>query len=370
MGASLLRYLFPPKSTDYEQAQRARLLHVMLIVTFSGSLLIGLQNFSNGWFREAAVLFALSVASLAGIYINHASRPRLAAFIICLSLLTTIHLALFHGAGLYDSGILGYPIFILCASFLFGRRGLMLASACSIGSVVLLHVLERMGISGPGRLSSPYRVVNISTLFILLALITWVVRETWETNMLRLRESYDLTLRGWAKALEYRDGETAGHTRRVTQLCADLARRLGCSEPEILQIQRGAYLHDIGKMAIPDDILHKPGPLDAAEREIMNRHPAMAIDMVSEIDFLRPALSIPYSHHEHWDGSGYPDGLKGEQIPLAARIFTVVDHWDALGSDRPYRKAWPREDVVAYLRENAGRIYDPQIVEVFLKIVL
>ena len=128
-------------------------------------------------------------------------------------------------------------------------------------------------------------------------------------------------------------------------------------------------MHDIGKLAIPDDILLKPGPLDADERKILEQHPVYAKQMLSQVSFLQPLIDVVYSHHEHWDGKGYPDGLKGGQIPLAARIFTVVDQWDALGSDRPYRKAWPVEKVAAYLRENAGLIYDPGIVDVFLTLI-
>jgi putative nucleotidyltransferase with HDIG domain len=187
--------------------------------------------------------------------------------------------------------------------------------------------------------------------------------------MLRLRESYDLTLQGWARALEYRDGETAGHTRRVTELSVALAKRLGLSDDEIRNLQRGAYLHDIGKMAIPDNILLKPGPLTEEEWKFMRQHPVRAREFISEIPYLQPAIQVAYSHHERWDGKGYPEGLGGDQIPLPARIFTVIDNWDALNSDRPYRKAWPREKVIAYLRDNAGSIFDPQVVQAFLGIL-
>jgi len=144
---------------------------------------------------------------------------------------------------------------------------------------------------------------------------------------------------------------------------------LECSEEEIVYLRRGALLHDIGKLAIPDEILLKAGVLDAAERKIMEQHTIYAKQMLSQVSFLEPSMDVVYSHHERWDGSGYPDGLKAEQIPLAARIFAVVDQWDALGSDRPYRKAWSAEKVAGYLRENAGIIYDPRIVSVFLTLV-
>jgi len=157
-----------------------------------------------------------------------------------------------------------------------------------------------------------------------------------------LAKAYDDTLAGWGRALELRDEPTEGHTRRVTDLTLRLARSLGITDAELVDIRRGALLHDIGKMAIPDSILRKSGPLNAEETAVMNRHPEFAFKMLSGIAFVRSALDIPYCHHEHWDGTGYPRGLTGEAIPLAARIFAVVDVWDALTSDRPYRKAWSR----------------------------
>jgi PAS domain S-box-containing protein/putative nucleotidyltransferase with HDIG domain len=178
--------------------------------------------------------------------------------------------------------------------------------------------------------------------------------------------AYDATLEGWSRALELRDKETKDHTRRVTEATLRLARAMGIGEAGLVHIRRGALLHDIGKMAIPDGILLKPGPLTDAEEEIMRKHPVYAYEMLSPIPYLRPALDIPCCHHERWDGTGYPHGLKGEQIPLAARIFAVVDVWDALRSDRPYRPGWPREKVCDYIRAQAGKHFDPQVVEAFL----
>jgi len=178
--------------------------------------------------------------------------------------------------------------------------------------------------------------------------------------------AYDTTLEGWSRALDLRDRETEGHTLRVTETTVLLARAMGMSEADIVHVRRGALLHDIGKMGIPDRILLKPGPLTEDEWAEMRRHPALALDLLSPIAYLRPALDIPYCHHERWDGSGYPRGLRGEQIPLAARIFAVVDVWDALRSDRPYRPGWPEERVRRYLRESAGTLFDPAVVDVFL----
>jgi HD-GYP domain-containing protein (c-di-GMP phosphodiesterase class II) len=178
----------------------------------------------------------------------------------------------------------------------------------------------------------------------------------------------DATIEGWSRALSLRDKETEGHSRRVTAMSLRLARAMGLSEAELVHVRRGALLHDIGKMGIPDAILHKPGPLTDEEWEVLRRHPQYAHDWLAPIPALRPALDIPYGHHERWDGTGYPRGLKGEQIPLAARIFAVVDVWDALRSDRPYRAGWPEARVCAHIRTLAGTHLDPKVVEAFLRV--
>jgi PAS domain S-box-containing protein len=183
-----------------------------------------------------------------------------------------------------------------------------------------------------------------------------------------LMEAYDATLQGWSTALEMRERETAGHCQRVVHYTLELARSMGIDDDEMIHIQRGALLHDIGKMGIPDSILLKPGPLSEDEWMIMRQHPTYAHRLLSSIPYLLPALDIPYYHHERWDGSGYPKGLAGEDIPLIARIFAVVDVWDALSSDRPYRPAWTTEVVLKYLRDQSGKQFDPKVVEKFLEI--
>ena len=178
--------------------------------------------------------------------------------------------------------------------------------------------------------------------------------------------AYEENIEGWSRTLDLRDKETEGHTQRVTEITLRLAKALGLSGEELVHIRRGALLHDIGKMGIPDNILLKPGSLSEDEWQIMRLHPDYAFELLSPINFLKPALDIPYCHHEKWDGSGYPRGLKGEQIPLAARIFSVVDVWDALCSDRPYRAAWPESQAVEYICEQVGSHFDPSIVEAFI----
>jgi HD-GYP domain-containing protein (c-di-GMP phosphodiesterase class II) len=184
-----------------------------------------------------------------------------------------------------------------------------------------------------------------------------------------LLKAYDSTLEGWSTALELRDRETEGHTQRVTDMTLQLAEAMGASSEELVDIRRGALLHDIGKMGIPDSILLSTGTLSAQEWEIMRKHPVYAYELLWPIEYLRPALEIPLCHHERWDGKGYPRGLKGEEIPLAARIFAVVDVWDAMRSDRPYRKALPDDEVCQYIWESAGSQFDPEVVKCFFRLL-
>jgi putative two-component system response regulator len=184
-----------------------------------------------------------------------------------------------------------------------------------------------------------------------------------------LSRSYEATLEGWVKALDLRDKETEGHSKRVTDMTITISRRAGIHGNDLEHIRRGALLHDIGKMGIPDAVLHKPGPLTEEEWGIMKQHPVYAYEWLSPIEYLQPALDIPYSHHEKWDGSGYPQGLSGTDIPLPARIFALVDVWDALRSDRPYRAAWPTEQVYQHIREQRNTHFDPDLVDLFLSCV-
>jgi putative nucleotidyltransferase with HDIG domain len=181
-----------------------------------------------------------------------------------------------------------------------------------------------------------------------------------------LTRAYDATLEGWSRALELRDQGTEGHTQRVTDVSVLLAQRIGLSDQEIVHVRRGALLHDIGKMGIPDKILLKPGPLSAEEWDIMRQHPVYAYELLSTIPNMERSVEIPYCHHERWDGTGYPRGLKGENIPISARIFAVVDVWDALLSNRPYRPAWSRPDTIAYILEQRGAIFQSEIVDAFM----
>ncbi|MEK7698439.1 MAG: HD domain-containing phosphohydrolase, partial [Nitrospirota bacterium] len=192
--------------------------------------------------------------------------------------------------------------------------------------------------------------------------------EKLQSSNVELTLAYDTTIEGWSRAMDMRDKETEGHTQRVTEMTLRIAQEMGIKEEEFVHIRRGGLLHDMGKLGVPDNILLKPGPLTEEEWGIMKRHPQLAYEMLYPIEYLRPALDIPYCHHEKWDGTGYPKGLKGEEIPLAARIFAVVDVWDALNSDRPYRPAWTREKVREHICSLSGTHFEPNVAEVFLKI--
>lgn len=202
-----------------------------------------------------------------------------------------------------------------------------------------------------------------------IAIESALIFDHYERTNSVLTAAYDATIEGWSRALELRDFETQGHTRRVTEMTVRLAEAFGLIEQQVAHIRRGAMLHDIGKMAIPDSILLKPGPLDPAEWKIMRQHVTIAADLLRPIQYLAPALDILQYHHEKWDGSGYPFGLSGEQIPFSARLFAVVDVYDALTSDRPYRVAHTPSQARKYILDEAGRHFDPKIVDVFLKLL-
>lgn len=193
--------------------------------------------------------------------------------------------------------------------------------------------------------------------------------ENQERTNAELTIAYDTTLEGWSRALDLRDRETEGHCLRVTEMTLLLGRAMNLFDDELVHVRRGALLHDIGKMGVPDAILLKNGALNDDEWQMMRQHPTLALKLLSPIPFLRRAIDIPYSHHEKWDGTGYPRGLAGEQIPFYARLFAPADVWDALRSERPYRAAWSDKKAIAYMEEQAGKHFDPNVMEVFLGIL-
>jgi putative nucleotidyltransferase with HDIG domain len=361
----------------YEKDQRGRTLSAITWIVLSAAVILGLLNVQFRTWNSVIALFGLAFVCVLLLWLNSKGHFTLAALFLSTVVLMVININLYDGDGIRDSGILAYPIFIMVGVLFFGRRSAPYFSLAAIVSLVAIVFLEIQGYIHPTIGPTTFDILlPIIVLLLVAPAFIWVVVGNLEKNLERIKESedelrrnYDLTLEAWAKVLEYRDKETEGHSRRLVDLSSRLATALGLAAEEIEHLKRGALLHDIGKLAIPDEILLKPGALNDAERRLMQQHPTYAKQMLSQVSFLQPCIDVAYSHHERWDGLGYPEGLKGEAIPLSARIFAIVDQWDALTSTRPYRKAWTREDVLAYFRDNAGKIYDPQIVSVFFTII-
>ena len=358
----------------YQSGQRRTMLAAILWVVLGASLLLGVFNLRFQSHASAISLFTLAALCIPLLILNARGNYLPAAAVLSLFLLTAINVNMIDGDGLLDPGMLAYPIFVMAGTLFFGKRAAPIFTVGAIVSTIGLVYLEVRGDIVPTIGTRKYAdLIPITVLLVASAAVTWVIIEQMERglalvkrSMAELRRNYDLTLEAWARVLENRDRETEGHSRRLMELSTQLARALGCDEAQIEHLRRGALVHDIGKLAIPDSILLKPATLDEREREIVRQHPQRAREMLEGIGFLEPALVVPASHHENWDGSGYPAGLKGQDIPLLARIFAVVDTWDALNSARPYREAWPRERIVEHLRENSGTRFEPRIVEVFL----
>ncbi|MFN2144407.1 MAG: HD-GYP domain-containing protein, partial [Anaerolineales bacterium] len=285
-----------------------------------------------------------------------------------------------EGEGLHDPGMIGFGLYVIVAALLMGKRFLPAAWAISAAMMVFIYLAENLELfawtESRHYTSSPVDLIIVLVILTVGTAVFWIVMDIIEETISKLvwsenqiKEAYDLTLEGWSRALEMRDKETQGHSRRVTNLTLKIGKRMGFTQDELFHIRRGALLHDIGKMAISDNILHKPGSLDEEEWEIVRQHPGYAYEMLKDIEFLIPALEIPLYHHERWDGNGYPNGLTADEIPLSARIFTVVDNWDALHSNRPYRTAWKQADVIDYFKQESGKKFDPEIINLFLSLL-
>jgi hypothetical protein len=362
---------------SYDRDLRRRTLTLVIVIALAGSLILGLFDLQFQTWVSVFALWGMALLCVPTLLLVRRGNYTLAAALLSLILLVVITVNLYDGDGVRDPGLVAYPIFIMLGALFFGKRAAPFFAVAAIASIAMIVALEVSGRIHPTVGRTDYGIlVPLATLLAGGAGLVWAIVNNLENHLQRAAESeaelnknYDLTLEAWARVMEHRDLETEGHSRRLVVLGMRLARALGMSESDILHLKRGALLHDIGKLSIPDQILRKPGPLDETERKVMQKHPVYATEMLAGIPFLQHPLAVAHSHHERWDGRGYPDGLKGEEIPLAARLFSVIDVWDALSSERVYRPAWPKEKVVAYLKENAGTQFDPRVVEAFLRIM-
>jgi putative nucleotidyltransferase with HDIG domain len=368
MFTKVIDFFKPPEYDSVEQTQKARFLHISLIVTAIACILLGIQNMPGDTNLDI-FLFIVGGISFVCIPANNRGYYTPVAFFITSLMLAVITYGLIVGVGLKDAGLVAYPLFIIFTSYLFSKKVVLHTTLLSIGSVACVYFLDQGGYLHPAEYSDESQFKVILVLFPAAGFLFWAVIDNWDKIIKNLRDTYDLTLSGWGQALEYRHHETEGHSQRVVEMTIALAKRLGIRGRKLDHIRRGALLHDIGKMAVPDALLLKNDSLSDDEWMVVKKHPMYAKNMLESIPFLKPALEIPYSHHERWDGSGYPEGLSKHDIPYAARVFAVVDVWDALISDRPYRKAWSEDKARDYIRDQAGKLFDPQVVEAFLELM-
>ncbi len=361
------RWLVEPSKKIMDAARRrnARLLSIFLVCLFLLFLTINLVYLFTVPGYQFPPADLIGYAFLTVTYILSRSRfTSLAVIIMLIMFPLNVFQNIMEGTSINLVATLSFllPSYVLASIFL-NPWGTAIYGYGINGIILLLPVIV------PGKVTDISQVLGPlsgGTVVVTLCIISIVNRNRIERDhQAELKSAYDNTLEGWSRALEIRDKETEGHSHRVTDLTLRLGRSLGIHGGDLESLYRGALLHDIGKMAIPDSILLKKSHLDDDEWKVMRTHPRIAYDMLAAISFLQPALVIPAFHHEWWNGQGYPVGLRGEQIPLAARVFAVVDVWDALLSDRPYRKAWTRDQTILYLKEQSGKQFDPKIVDRF-----
>jgi len=354
-------------------------LYVVLVVALPAAISTVVYIANRGFGAQGIIIVALYVMlALAAVFKNLDYRLR-ASVILAASYSMAI-------SNLFNFGITGAgPLYLLSAPILaLLLTGTRAGWVCTAVSAFIYGIFFLFGYTGLLASLLPLKFDALEWLtrgFTLMMLIILIVALLMRMNRFLLKalraeqrsaaelvKTYDATLEGWAHALELRDIETAGHCHRVSEITKRLAGEVNLANGELVNLHRGSLLHDIGKMGIPDSILLKPGRLSDEEFKQMQEHTTYAYDLLSHIPYLRRALDIPYCHHEKWDGTGYPRGLKGTDIPLSARIFSVVDVYDALISDRPYRPAWAEEEALSYIQGKAGTEFDPAVVAAFLKL--
>ena len=365
------------------------LINLIILIVLLGLIPLEiLRGIKSEIFLAAIVFVAITVFARIGV--QRGKSQIISLFFLGFAWVSFTATILFLENGLRAPVYIATQLFLVVyAGLMHGRTAVIVTSVLSLAVSGIVAFMESQGIF----LMEP-RIPDVRfsliALFIFIPTIGFLLTRTLENLQLsislyrnesriryeseqnvkqlnqELELAYQTTLEGWSRALELKDKETEGHSHRVTDLTIEVAEKFDFDENAIRYVYYGALLHDIGKMGVPDEILNKPGELTPEERAIINQHPIYAFEMLKDIEYLQQAISIPYSHHENWDGTGYPQGLQGEEIPLPARIFSVVDNWDALTSDRPYRNAWSKEKAYNYIKEQSGKKFDPQVVEIFV----
>ena len=365
------------------------LINLIILIGLLGLILLEiLRGIKSEIFLVAVVIVA--IMALARVGVQRGKSQIISLLFLGFAWVSFTATILFLENGLRAPVYIATQLFLVVyAGLMHGRKAVIVVSVLTLTVSGIVAFMESRGIFLMEPRIPDVRF-SIIALFIFIPTIGFLLTRTLENLQLsislyrnesriryeseqnvkqlnqELELAYQTTLEGWSRALELKDKETEGHSHRVTDLTIEVAEKFDFDENAIRYVYYGALLHDIGKMGIPDEILNKPGELTSEERAIINQHPIYAFEMLKDIEYLQQAISIPYSHHENWDGTGYPQGLQGEEIPLPARIFSVVDNWDALTSDRPYRNAWKKEKVLNYIKEQSGKKFDPQVVEIFV----
>lgn len=356
--------LFPKGSQTPEQ-QRAHFysrvlaalsILVLMVTVIHLAMYLIYQDLNYAFYLLGDIIALLICLAAWEMQRSRTKKPAAILLLVATTLLITVAFPI----DLLDRMLLLYTIPVILASILISPpSSFVFALFSTLGYTVVFLVSPR---------TAPYNYLAVCFLF-LIAAMAWLVTSRTERTYRSLSKAYDASIEGWRRTLDERTQVPEGHADKLVDLTLKLAAAMGVPESEFEYIRRGVLLHDVGKMAIPDKILLKKGKLTEWDWEVVHMYPAYAYQWMSSIEYLRPALDIPHYHQEHWDGTGYPDGLQGEKIPLAARIFAVVYVWDALCTEKPYRKAWTEEKARQHLRDQAGHQFDPKVVEAFLKIV-
>jgi putative nucleotidyltransferase with HDIG domain len=352
----------------------------LILVSLFGSLAISIAfRVGGGDPITSYSLLIITGISACLFFLTRQGYYQVSALILYLivSFIITFNISIGHA--IFDEGMITFPLLIIFAGLIFGKRSVVVVTAITLGELSLVYILADAGYVQPFDGVIQINIVDIiTTLTILVAtgLLTWVVIDIIETAINKILDSeqdlesaYEQTLAAWAKALELRRKEEPGHSGRVTSLATMLAEDMGLDEVSVQQIRHGALLHDIGKMGVPESILLKSESLTKEESERLQQHTLMAKNIIEEIDYLTGALDVITYHHERFDGSGYPEKLSGEKIPLSAQVFAVVDCWDTLRSERPCREAWTDQKTMDYIKSQSGKKFHPEIVRAFVDFV-